>query len=71
VSQTNRFGGNWDPTSRSSLIPMALHNYVCVEVIEGTITLGTARPRTMIETLYLVVASTGALSYCIPRKRHK
>jgi hypothetical protein len=50
---------------------MALHNYVCVEVIEGTIALRATRPRAMIETLNLVVASTRALSHCVPRKGDK
>ena len=37
----------------------------------GSITLGTARPREMVETLDLIVASTRTLSCCITRKRYE
>jgi len=58
-------------TRRSSLVSMALHDYVCVEVIKGTIALSTVIPGAMIETFDLIVASTGTLPYCISRKRHE
>jgi hypothetical protein len=56
-------------TSRCPLIPMALHDDVSIEVIEGSVALCTANPRAVIEALNLVVTTTWSFPYCISRKR--
>ena len=58
-------------TSRGSFIPMALHKYVCIEVVGGTIALSITHPRATIETLELVGSTQRALSDCVSRERHK